>query len=445
MDPKKLRQERAKRIADARAILEAAEKEGRDLTQEEQNQWDAHMDEADKLLGRIERVERQMQLDGQLAQSQQPPVHLQVQTMEQVNELAGEARQGHSILDSEVINPILHRYLEVEQQDAEARARQLRRQRTFARFLPRWIAQDFRGLGAEEWRALQADLDVAGGYLRPPEQFIDQLIKNIDDQTYIRQWATTFSVTNSDSLGVPTLEADPADADWTSELATGNEDTAMSFGKRELHPRPLAKRIKVSRKLIRQVPNSEELVRMRLAYKFGITFEKAGMTGNGANQPLGLFVASNDGIPTSRDVSEGNTATTIEADNLINVKYAVKAAYWPRCRWLFHRDGMKQIAKLKDGNGQYLWRENVRVGEPDTVLGHPAGISEYAPNTFSASQYVGMFGDFSFYWIADALTFELQLLQELYAETNQVGLIGRMESDGQPVLAEAFARVKLGA
>jgi hypothetical protein len=38
----------------------------------------------------------------------------------------------------------------------------------------------------------------------------------------------------------------------------------------------------------------------------------------------------------------------------------------------------------------------------------------------------------------------VQRLTELYAETNQVGLIGRMEADGMPVLEEAFARVKLG-
>ena len=34
---------------------------------------------------------------------------------------------------------------------------------------------------------------------------------------------------------------------------------------------------------------------------------------------------------------------------------------------------------------------------------------------------------------------------ELYAETGQVGFIGRMESDGMPVLAEAFSRLKVRA
>ena len=37
----------------------------------------------------------------------------------------------------------------------------------------------------------------------------------------------------------------------------------------------------------------------------------------------------------------------------------------------------------------------------------------------------------------------IQRLNELYARTNQVGFIGRLETDGMPVLGEAFARVKL--
>jgi hypothetical protein len=51
----------------------------------------------------------------------------------------------------------------------------------------------------------------------------------------------------SATAGAPSLDADPSDADWTTELATtGNEDTSMAFGKRQPAPSPLAKRIKIS-------------------------------------------------------------------------------------------------------------------------------------------------------------------------------------------------------
>ena len=70
-------------------------------------------------------------------------------------------------------------------------------------------------------------------------------------------------------------------------------------------------------------------------------------------------------------------------------------------------------------------------------------MSEYVPNTFTTGKYVGILGDFSFYWIVDALNLEVQRLDELYAATNQIGFIGRMETDGMPVLEEAFVRVAL--
>ena len=87
----------------------------------------------------------------------------------------------------------------------------------------------------------------------------------------------------------------------------------------------------------------------------------------------------------------------------------------------------------------------MRVGEPDRLLGFPVFMSEYAPNTFTASQYVGVLGAFRWYWIADSLDMEIQALWELYAETNQVAFIGRWESDGMPVLEEAFVRVQLAS
>ena len=106
---------------------------------------------------------------------------------------------------------------------------------------------------------------------------------------------------------------------------------------------------------------------------------------------------------------------------------------------------MKQIAKLTDAEGQFIWRESMRDGEPDRLLGRPSRMSEFAPNTLAANQYVGLLGDFSHYWIIDSLIMQIQRLTELYAETGQIGFIGRYEGDGQPVLPEAFARIKLAA
>ena len=421
---------RATLAQQARALLDAAEKETRDLTAEEQQRWDTLMNEVTALSVRIEREQRMSAVDAELARSPREAVKIDP-----------DQREGGS-KRLEFISRGMRGVTSLE--DARWKALAPFADETYRQVFAGYLR---RGVIPGEWQersaALQADSDAQGGYLVTPMQFVDALIKAIDDAVYIRQWATVFSVPNAESLGVPSLDADPADADWTSELATGSEDSSMAFGRRSLTPHPLAKRIKISNKLLVKVPDSEGLVRDRLGYKFGITFEKALLTGSGAGQPLGVFTASALGISTARDVSTDNTTTAVTFDGLINAKYALKGQYWPNARWLFHRDGLKQIAKLVDGNGNYIWRETVRADEPDRLLGLPTFMSEYAPNTFTTGLYVGIVGDFRNYWIADSMAMTLQRLIELYAETNQVGLIGRLESDGMPVLEEAFVRVKL--
>lgn len=383
-------------VVQARTMLETAEAEKRDFTTEEQTNYDAIFVDIGKLDEKIDNVRKLGAVN--------------------VEALSAEAEKPDG--------------------GAPANPDEEKRNKAWSGFLRT-------GRLAPEVRALQADSDEAGGFYTAPQMFVNRLIKAVDDMVFIRQWATKNTVTNAQSLGVPTLAADPADADWTSELLVGDADTAMTFGKRELFPHPLAKLLKVSRKLLRLTPDVDSLVIARLAYKFGISFEKAGMTGSGSGQPLGVFTASADGIPTSRDVSTGNTTTSIQSDGLKEAKYTLKGAYWPNAKWLFHRDAVKQIAKLQDDTGRYLWQPSVQLGQPDMLEGIPVFTSEYAPNTFTTGLYVGMIGDFSFYWIADALDFTVQRLEELYAATNQTGFIGRMESDGMPVLAEAFVRVKL--
>jgi len=406
MNLRELLDKRAGLVAEARGILEAAQGEDRELTQEEQNSWDALMDQVNDFSERIAREERMRAAEGELDRQHLPEPEPRGEGAEDV-----ETR--------------------VAQWQDEQRAR-----------LVRFLRGD--GDGRIDLRALQASSDTAGGYLVTPVQFVQDLIKAVDNAVFIRQWATRHEVATADSLGAPSLANDPADPGWTSELLIGSEDSTMSFGRRELQPHPLAKYIKVSRKLLRQVSGIEALVRERLAYKFAVTEENAFLNGDGSGEPLGVFTASDDGISTGQDVSTSNTETEIRFDNLITVKYTLKAQYWPKAKWIFHRDAMAQIAKLKDGEGQYLWRESVRVGEPDRVLGLPVYMSEYAPSTFTSGLYVGILGDFSQYWIADALSMDMQRLVELYAATNQIGYVARMECDGMPVLEEAFVRVTLG-
>lgn len=292
-------------------------------------------------------------------------------------------------------------------------------------------------------RAYQADSDTEGGYFVAPEEMVMELLQNVTDAVHVRGLARKFQLPRAESLGVPTLDARLNDADWTSELGAPTEDTALRVGKRDLHPHPLSKEVKLSRTLMRKAAiDPESLLRSEIARKFAETEEKAFMTGTGAQQPLGLFVASPNGISTARDKATGS-ATDVTADGIIDAAYFLKPQYWGAARWLLHRDVLRNIRKLKNAEGDYIWASGLATKAAPTILDFPYIVSEHAPNTFTTGQYVMMLADFSYYWIVDALDFQVQVLTELYARTNQTGYIARMEIDGMPVLEEAFVRVKL--
>ena len=405
-----LKEKRANLVHQAREMLDKVEAEKRSMTAEENTIYeriDADIDETTKMTEREEKLQNeQRKLGEKEAEKVEAPEEPKVDW-------------------------------------TKLSARERRNTDEYRAAYNNWLLEGAAGVTQQELRAMQADSDTGGGYLVTPQQTVMQLIKDVDDLVVMRQLSRTFQLTQAKSLGVPTLATDADEADWTAELKTGNE-TEVAFGKRELRPHPIAKRVKISNTLLRLAAMSPEaIVQERLAYKFAVTQEKAFMTGDGVVKPLGIFTASNDGIPTGQDVSTGNTATSIQADGLIEAKYAMKQQYWPRARWIFHRDAVKQIRKLKDGNGQYLWQPGISAGAGDTIIGQPYTASEYAPNTFSTGKYVGILADFQYYWIADALDMQLQRLVELYAETNQTGYIARMELDAMPILAEAFVRVKL--
>lgn len=307
----------------------------------------------------------------------------------------------------------------------------------------RFLRTGMRGLNAEEIRAFQADSDIEGGYLVTPQAFINTLLKNMDRDMPLRGLCTKHSLKKAASLGVVKLDTDAEDWDWTVELATGNEEDTVRFGRRAMYPHPLAKRVKVSRTLVRLAPNARDIIIDRMKYKLGYTQEYAYCLGSGSQQPLGLFVASDDGLSTSADVSTGNTTTGIKADGLMEAQDSLNEGYQANAKWMFHPDGIKKIRKLKDGDGQYIWRPGLEKGAPNSLLGKSYVKSRFVPNTWTTGLYVGIYGDFSYYWIVDCLDMQMQVLNELYAENNQIGYIGRYEGDGQPVLEEAFKRITL--
>lgn len=305
-----------------------------------------------------------------------------------------------------------------------------------------------RGIGyltPAQSRALVANDGTLGGFLAAPAVLADALVAKLEDACFVRQLATIYPVENSASFHGASTESEADDSTWTAECKAFTEDTAMSYGARDLHLHMVAKSLTISNDLLRCTSGlALDILAERMAYKTAITEEKAFLTGTGAQQPLGVFTASPAGVSTARDITAGGASGALTYDQLVETKLSLKAQYLrsPSCCWIMSRTVYKAILQLKSTTNQPLVEPSDEPGV-ELLLGLPVYLSEYAPSTISTGAYAAVVGDFSKYIIGSGIGPEIRILKELLADSNKTGVIFHHWVDGMPALGEAFARVKI--
>lgn len=293
---------------------------------------------------------------------------------------------------------------------------------------------------------LQAGTDAGGGYTIAPQYLVKEIIKGLDSSVEIRKRAHIIPAMNGyASIGIPTLDNDLNDLDWTAEIAEVTEDKNMAFGKREMKANQLTKLVKISKRLIKQSSiDVQGLIQERIAYKLSSTLENNYLYGNGTEKPLGIFAQTSDNssaIPSDRDIAVGTSANAITYDGLVDAISGLKTGYHNGAVWMLNRKAMSALRKLKDKQDRPIWQESLQVGQPSLLLGIPVVQNDFIEDKLESAKYFGFLANLSHYWIMDSLAMELQVLYELYSQTNQVGYQVGYWGDGAPVQKEAFVRL----
>lgn len=123
-------------------------------------------------------------------------------------------------------------------------------------------------------------------------------------------------------------------------------------------------------------------------------------------------------------------------DSVFDLFYSLKAPYRKNAVFLMNDASVKALRKLKDSNGQYLWQPSLTAAAPDTLLGCPVYTSAFMPALEAGKKSV-LFGDLSYYWVADRQGRSFRRLGELFAPTGQVGFLATQRVDGKLILPEA--------
>ena len=169
--------------------------------------------------------------------------------------------------------------LERERLAGEAQAAQARKKPEPADEAGRLFARALSGSAAavQQYRAAAptlGDEDQAGA-LTAPMQFVEQLIKGLDDMLFMRQIShITPRLGAGQTLGFPYRATEAADAEWEGEVDAAAEETTLAYGRREFKPNRMAKLIKLSRTLVGHAPMAEGVVRDEMMYRIAITQER---------------------------------------------------------------------------------------------------------------------------------------------------------------------------
>ena len=296
--------------------------------------------------------------------------------------------------------------------------------------------------------ALSVGENEAGGYT-VPDEFHRQLIEALEENNIFRSLAHVIR-TSSGTRTIP-IAADNGKASWVEE---GNAiaESDLSFSVQTLSAYKLGCLLRVSNELLN---DSAFDIAAHIARRFGVRFgnaeEDAFINGKGVSADPTVTPSEPTGILTTLATPSVTTesSTLITFDDVYRLFYALKGPYRQKAKFLCNETALLQLMLLKDGNGQYIWKPGIEVGKPDTILGHAVYTSTYMPAiegdaTADAGKKVLLFGDFSYYWIADRTNRTMKRLNELYAVNDQVGFIGTQRVDGKLILPEAMKVLGMG-
>lgn len=389
----RLREKRQQTWEAAKAFLETARDQDGLISAEDAARYDKMEAEVVNLGKEIERLERQERLDKELAKPVSTPIVETPGAHGKVEEKTGRASAAY---DQAFWDSIRRKhFIDVQ-------------------------------------NALSVGSDPDGGYL-VPEEYEKMLIDKLQEENFFRSLATVIHTGSERKIPVVTGHGEAA---WMEEngLYPESQDT---FGQISIGAYKLGTAIRVSEELLNDsVFDLPSYIAGEFARRIGTKEEEAFLVGDGKSKPTGVFPTADLGVTA--------TGTNITFDDVIDLYHSLRIPYRRKAVWLLNDSTIKALRKIKDGNGNYIWQPSVQAGQPDTILNRPCYSTSFAPELAAGNRPI-LFGDFSYYWIADREYRSFKRLNELYAPNGQVGFLASQRVDGFLTLSEAIKALEVKA
>jgi len=317
-----------------------------------------------------------------------------------------------------------------------------------------YLRKGEKGLTGRELKALQEGADASGGFL-VPEDFVQRLLQKEPTPTRVQDHVMRMT-TGRDAVILPKVNYATDDLYTTGIRATFSGEVPVTAGSiRVTEPAFGQARIPIYTAML-SMPLTNNMVEDasfplqtwcedKFAETIRLLKENMILNGSGIGQPTGIL-NNPGGTGQPSVVAMGNPIT---ADGVVKMAWSVPEQYDENLAWVFNKTNAgSYLATLKDSNNRYLWGTGIQdsglmVGAQPAhkvLQGYPVLFQGFMPN-LGANNYPIIFGDLRGYYLVDRIGFSIQVLRELYAETNQILLLGRVRFGGQ--VCEEF-RLRVG-
>lgn len=281
--------------------------------------------------------------------------------------------------------------------------------------------------------ALAEGADSTGGYAVPTAT-LPGILEALAPASSLLQAGANVAVlkTPADSFKIAGIDTLPTAA-WREE--NGNlAESDPTFRGITITPRSLAFLFKVSRELLQDAPGMEQALTVAIASAFGKALDRSALYGSGvAPMPQGLKFAP--GI----NVIAGVGALT-NYTKFVNAMRLIKEsdAPAPTAAIVSTRED-ETIANFHDTTNQPLRRPDALANWQFIANSQMLDDGDSSDSDGLTDAFVGDFSLFTFYMRESV---SIQLLNEKYADTGQVGFACHVRADFAPAYAKAFAIMK---
>lgn len=277
-----------------------------------------------------------------------------------------------------------------------------------------------------------------GGYL-VPRGYSNELVTSINEGSILRRaGARVLNVSGTNSFRVPTMTNATTAAVIKAESTSFSEEYP-TIGEVEFTPFKYTALSLATDELLAdsRIDVFNQVLAPDAANRF-VKAENADFaTGNGSSAAQGITVGASVGITAA-------ATNAITADEIIDTFHSLKTEYRDRAVWIMNDATLKVIRKYRENGttGAYLYENALANGTPATLMGRPVFTLSTMPSIATGNKAI-VFGDLSYYWIADFGGLSFQRLNERYADIGQIGFRWYKRMDANVMLSEAIKCLRL--